>query len=1519
MRLAAWLVYLAWLAAAVCAQQCVRVRVQHPWYNSSAARSAPMLEMLESARAVWTDDYFSLLSMLWSENGIHTQLHVAYDDAPPAALYTAIEALLVYHTRSTDVFAEAHLDEWRANIALHSQAAMVAAQYQLYESMRLAAHAPGCRSWVHWQKKAYCSAAQLRAAVLHDLAHGAWAASNVYPDDAVYAPRIFSEHAPVVVLYADPYAPENGAMHAALMQLAKDAPLRYVLRWKPSYGRTGELAHAYIGGYGIALHLKKVDYLVIDDRAVGAAAEPMFDAASEASVRNAQRTFTSVQDELYAGSAQRASVAEAVAAQADIPQEYVAILGFAVSHLVLTSTDPLETLEELTRNFPAHAAGLVHYVDRMPVPNPILDTLAGEQAQAGMCAVWINGKEVDTHAFTPLGILPQLHAERSLLRMFAGPELGISPSDASALLTDKHLTRAFLGHEAALFDASDRVESRDAPLVAWINDLEAYADVWYTNLNVLLQPRFPGQPLMLASNFFNLLVLPDLGLPTAFRVLAGLVHAQADPLGLHIGVMPLVQTQRDETLAAVLWAAIERLPAPALGTLLDEYAERTAPLDPSEARAALREMLEVYSVALDEEDHAFFRHGTLPAATAHRIAMARAYMARLHIIPQGLGAAFMNGQAIPLDRRVLQTALGLQVEQTRLAAEAIMRGEISKEQAPTYFYDLPTTRKSRSKLVSAMEEDAHTYINLPHVFSALRNQDAADTSSQDTELNALRDFVYSGAAAPNVTVRVVADFDAPQGTALLQRVLAAAVHASVPFRVGTVHIPTKPVHSASLSHFLYCAQSQRALQKMPAHELLHALERAGGLDALIESYGIAKTPAAHADVFWQRAAKQFVQNGVDVRQGPSLVINGLALNNLDPASLDAAALNAGIAWEATQHAAPVVQAAPIECDAHSQNVELLASLLGTAFATPEAAHGNFAQAPPARINLTGIQSQNPAAFSIGDAGATVHVTLLLDPLADDAPGLVSTAQMLASLHDTLVTIVLNPAHTASLPLQKFSQFTAQPRPAFDSHGALVPTGIDMHNLPPSAVLTMELLAPRSLVAMPDAAVYDLDNLRLADLSTDRVEVVYGVKSILVEGYTSSGIARVPRGLALVLHAEDGQALDTIVMENLGYFQFRAQPGVWRMDIHAGRSKDVYTMTSTGTHSSEQGLSVAHLLGKTLYPTFAKRAGMENADLVTSLDVENSGAWTAFLQRIKHAATSAWQRTLPATTPHASINIFTLASGHLYERMTYIMILSVLRHTKSTVKFWFVENFLSPSFKRFIPHLAAAYHFEYQLITYAWPEWLNKQTEKQRIIWAYKILFLDVLFPLDLDRVIFVDADQIVRTDLQALVDMDLQGAPYAYPPMGEDSEDMDGFRFWRQGYWKNFLRGRPYHISALYVVDLKRFRAVAAGDILRKKYQMLSMDKNNLANLDQDLPNNLQTVLPIHTLDKTWLWCETWCSNDWLPLAKTIDLCSNPKTKEPKLDRARRQIPEWNALDEEVAALAKSVAEGGQALVHDEL
>ena len=54
----------------------------------------------------------------------------------------------------------------------------------------------------------------------------------------------------------------------------------------------------------------------------------------------------------------------------------------------------------------------------------------------------------------------------------------------------------------------------------------------------------------------------------------------------------------------------------------------------------------------------------------------------------------------------------------------------------------------------------------------------------------------------------------------------------------------------------------------------------------------------------------------------------------------------------------------------------------------------------------------------------------------------------------------------------------------------------------------------------------------------------------------------------------------------------------------------------------------------------------------------------------------------STTSDDVINVFSLASGHLYERLMRIMMLSVLRTTeKSNVKFWILKNYISPQFKK----------------------------------------------------------------------------------------------------------------------------------------------------------------------------------------------------------------------------------------------
>jgi UDP-glucose:glycoprotein glucosyltransferase len=452
--------------------------------------------------------------------------------------------------------------------------------------------------------------------------------------------------------------------------------------------------------------------------------------------------------------------------------------------------------------------------------------------------------------------------------------------------------------------------------------------------------------------------------------------------------------------------------------------------------------------------------------------------------------------------------------------------------------------------------------------------------------------------------------------------------------------------------------------------------------------------------------------------------------------------------------------------------------------------------------------------------------------------------------------------------------------------------------------------PPAWLVAPKVSVHDLDNIKLSSIKSN-VEALYELEHILIEGHSREipgGAA--PRGAQLVLRTErDPHAADTIIMANLGYFQFKANPGFYKIDLQEGRSSDIFNIDSLGSQGwspvpGDESTEVVLMSfkGTTLYPRLSRKPGMEAEDVLEA-KVETKMDFVSRGLNFAQGILGGKAKNIPETQGQAEINIFSVASGHLYERMLNIMMVSVMRHTKHTVKFWFIEQFLSPSFKDFIPFLAAEYGFKYEMVTYKWPHWLRGQTEKQREIWGYKILFLDVLFPLSLDKVIFVDADQIVRTDMIELVNHDLKGAPYGFTPMCDSRTEMEGFRFWKQGYWEKFLRGLPYHISALYVVDLHRFRQIAAGDRLRQQYHQLSADPGSLSNLDQDLPNHMQTILPIHSLPQEWLWCETWCSDEALKDAKTIDLCNNPLTKEPKLDRARRQVPEWTVYDDEIAAL----------------
>jgi UDP-glucose:glycoprotein glucosyltransferase len=55
----------------------------------------------------------------------------------------------------------------------------------------------------------------------------------------------------------------------------------------------------------------------------------------------------------------------------------------------------------------------------------------------------------------------------------------------------------------------------------------------------------------------------------------------------------------------------------------------------------------------------------------------------------------------------------------------------------------------------------------------------------------------------------------------------------------------------------------------------------------------------------------------------------------------------------------------------------------------------------------------------------------------------------------------------------------------------------------------------------------------------------------------------PRGVQLILGTEQEPAMvDTIVMSNLGYFQLKARPGAFLLQLAQGRSRELYAVDNT---------------------------------------------------------------------------------------------------------------------------------------------------------------------------------------------------------------------------------------------------------------------------------------------------------------------------------------------------------------------
>ncbi|KAL1514204.1 hypothetical protein ABEB36_003497 [Hypothenemus hampei] len=1339
------------------------------------------------------------------------------------------------------------------------------------------------------------------------------------PVDISQRPQIFNldKHYPgtanrslVVILYGELGTQCFSHFHTLLKEKAVAGYIDYVVRHF-TQENTGERLR--LSGYGVELQMKSTEYKSQDDSEVKEGQESSESSQEDDDVEIDGFDFAKLKT-LFPDF--KKNLDKFKQYLEDSSNELAPLKVWQFQELSLQAAErimnapkeeALKVLTQIAQNFPMQAKTLVK-----TIVNPDLrremkinqDIFASTlNLQPSDTALFINGMFYDIDIVDVYAILDVLRQE---LRTMEGLHtLGINNEKLKALLR--------LDFSETSGAAQFAIDIRDSA-ISWLNDIEQDSKFryWSNSLMDLLRPTFPGMLRQIRKNLYNLVLIID---PTDTTVRSLLkivdsfvVHATPIRTGL------VFKANSSKSLSGLDDAAIAMVCAfnyvqqlkdgpTAFGFLRSVMSNSNG--DKIEVEDVKRELrLQFNEDAEDilgpDSDYDFGRQ------------LSEDFIERTGL--KSFPSALLNGIPLPQDKinvdEFEEVVLQEVMTQTVSFQKAVYKGKLSDTKVVMdYIMEQPNVMPRLNERI--LNREKSFYLDMSGKASSTSNIPALlQLSLQDMTATAIENVKYftipkKGPSYHSVTYWIVGDLDCPKGRELL---LYALEHLKFESDIRVSFLPNVNGDKKNLFNKIVLA----ALEVLPSDKALSLILSLLQNNKVNEQLLAGDKLDIPTEV-WSKVASQemnlkmlrvYCQRVLNLKEGERAVIaNGRVLGPLnEDESFTVEDFSLLERFTSATCLDKINKAFSVSDDdddkpISSDTILKLEPLLISKASNKARFDVQFGSDEYSVIKIP-PRHPDQVAFDL---------IAVVDPVSRGAQKIGPILQVLHDVLNANIRVFLNSLEKNSdMPVKSFYRFVLEPEIQFSEDGKQLSGPIArFNNMPTSPLLTQNYHVPENWLVEVVRSVYDLDNIRLENVESN-VHSEYELEYLLLEGHCfEQTTGSPPRGLQITLGTERNPVLvDTIVMANLGYFQLKANPGSWLLRLRQGRSADIYDIvshdnTDTPPNSTDIKVLISSLRSHIVKLKVQKKPDKFNIDLLSD-DTDNGGLWNSITSSFGSKDEELEE----------ILNIFSVASGHLYERFLKIMMLSVLKQTKMPVKFWFLKNYLSPQIKDFLPYMAKEYGFKYELVQYKWPRWLTPQTEKQRIIWGYKILFLDVLFPLDVKKIIFVDADQVVRTDLKELRDFDLAGAPYGYTPFCDSRKEMDGFRFWKQGYWRNHLQGRRYHISALYVVDLKRFRRIAAGDRLRGQYQALSQDPNSLSNLDQDLPNNMIHQVAIKSLPQEWLWCETWCDEASKAKAKTIDLCNNPLTKEAKLSAAIRILPEWKGYDDEIRELQRKIDSG---------
>uniref|UniRef100_A0A8C1QRI2 UDP-glucose glycoprotein glucosyltransferase 2 n=1 Tax=Cyprinus carpio TaxID=7962 RepID=A0A8C1QRI2_CYPCA len=1279
----------------------------------------------------------------------------------------------------------------------------------------------------------------------------------LYKSDHQY-PGVNGTDLPVAVLYAEIGTKEFNTFHKVLSERAQEGKLIYVLRHFVSTKNEKML----LSGYGVELAIKSTEYKAVDDTQVKESKSVTTDNEDENDevqgflFGKLKKSHPDLQEEL---GELRKHLLESTNDMTPLKVWELQDLSFQAASRIMTvpKFDSLKLMQDLSQNFPSKARSLTRVAVNQDMRKEIEDNqkrLSESMGiQPGDAGLFINGIHVDLDIHNAFSILDILRTEAKILEGLHN--LGIKGSSVSKFL---HLP------SSTTVEDSYALDIRHSSIM-WANDIEKDSMYrhWPSSVQELLRATFPGVIRQIRRNFYNLVLFLDPIQEESIELvkLAELFYKHNIPL--RIGFVLVVSA--DDKVDGYLDAGV------ALFRLLNYISEEY-----DEAQAFTSMVVEVGETLSVDTVTAYLKKKFPKANAARILGVDSSYddnrkAGGVFYRKSGLGAlpvGLFNG--IPLsseemDPEELETVLLQKImETTNFFQRAVfMVGYLFCVDVVDFLMEQANVVPRINPLILSSERRYLDFTSSPvaddwddtTMFSYLDSKDKTAVVSKKIKyfIREEEEVLYG------VTMWIVADIEQPSGRQLLRNALKHMKSSSSNCRVGVINNPSgKPTEDNSALYravwaSLLTQSSKNMLDfslKLLKEENVELLKQGTKIKHLLKQgmdHDAFEKKFNTMEVDFLHSQQKYCKEVLKLKAGQRAVVsNGRVLSLLDEEEEFSVEDFHLLEKITLRTSAEKIKSKIKQMNLNAQKAsDLIMKVDALLTASPKGEARKDVKFLKDKHSVLQLAQREDEVF--------YDVVAIVDPLTRDAQKSSSLCvlQVLGQVVNMKVQVFMNcRAKLSEMPLKSFYQYVLEPDVTFFGNNSLSPGPVARFTeIPESPLLTLNMITPESWMVEAVRSPYDLDNIHLQEVS-GVVSAEYELEYLLLEGHCFDlSTGQPPRGLQFTLGMRQEPLMhDTIVMANLGYFQLKANPGAWILRLREGRSEDIYQIQAhDGTDSP-----------------------VDAGDVIVVLNSFHSKIIKVRVQKKPD-----------------KLNEDLLSEGT--ESKVYPFLLVCVQDT--------------------ISHMAKAYGFQYELVQYKWPRWLHQQTEKQRIIWGYKILFLDVLFPLAVDKIIFVDADQIVRADLKELRDLDLEGAPYGYTPFCDSRKEMEGYRFWKTGYWASHLAHRKYHISALYVVDLKKFRKIAAGDRLRGQYQALSQDPNSLSNLDQDLPNNMIHQVAIKSLPQEWLWCETWCDDSSKTTAKTIDLCNNPKTKEPKLSAAVRIVPEWSKYDNEIKQFLTRVKE----------